>query len=50
LVEEGNAVQKGSTQEWEYTVINVNPSLTGDKIVIHASDMPGNVTDEEAVI
>jgi len=50
LVEEGNAVQKGSTQEWEYTVINVNPSLTGDKIVIHASDMPGNVTNEEAVI
>ena len=33
--------------DWVYTATQANASLDGDRIVISASDMPGNVTTEE---
>jgi hypothetical protein len=45
LVEEGEAVQNlGNT--WIFTATQVNENLEGDKIVVSASDLPGNVAQE----
>jgi hypothetical protein len=45
-VEEGFAVNsEGNT--WIYTAAQNNESLDGDKIIISASDLPGNITTEE---
>lgn len=46
-VEHGLAVLSTNGVDWVYTAKAENPSLTGDRIVIRASDMPGNVTEEE---
>jgi hypothetical protein len=46
LVEEGEALQNAENL-WIYTATKNNESLDGDKIVIAASDMPGNITREE---
>jgi hypothetical protein len=46
LVEEGNAVQSAGNL-WTYTATQNNDHLEGDKIVVSASDLPGNVTHEE---
>jgi hypothetical protein len=48
-VEHGLAVQKNKV-EWVYTATTDNPSLNGDKIVITASDLPGNVTEKEETL
>jgi hypothetical protein len=42
LVEEGEAV-KSSGNEWIYTTTQNNECLCGDKIVVSASDLPGNI-------
>ena len=49
-VEEGDAVQDENALDWIYTATAVNESLEGDKIVVTASDNPGNVTENEQVI
>jgi hypothetical protein len=49
LVEEGIALQSIGAL-WIYTTAQNNESLDGDKIVVTASDLPGNVTQEESVI
>jgi hypothetical protein len=49
LLEEGNAVQSTGNL-WIYTATQNNESLDGDKILIAASDLPGNVTQEEQEI
>jgi hypothetical protein len=46
LVEEGFAVNSAGTI-WIYTATQNNESLDGDKIIITASDLPGNRTTEE---
>jgi hypothetical protein len=46
LVEDGSAVQ-GTGNLWVYAAAQNNESLEGDKIVVSASDLPGNVTQEE---
>ncbi|MDR1897462.1 MAG: hypothetical protein LBR10_11795 [Prevotellaceae bacterium] len=46
LVEEGEAVHSVGNL-WIYTATQRNESLDGDKIVITASDLPGNTTTEE---
>jgi hypothetical protein len=46
LVEEGTAVNTAGSI-WIYTATQNNESLDGDKIVITASDQPGNTTSEE---
>jgi hypothetical protein len=48
-VEEGEAVQNVSAL-WIYTAMQNNESLDGDKIIVTASDLPGNVTEEEQII
>jgi hypothetical protein len=46
LVEEGEAV-KNAGDWWIYTATKNNENLEGDRIVIEASDLPGNVTRKE---
>jgi hypothetical protein len=46
LVEEGLAVNSAGNA-WIYTATQNNESLVGDKIIITASDLPGNITNEE---
>ncbi|EKY12120.1 hypothetical protein [Capnocytophaga sp. oral taxon 324] len=48
LVEEGNATfQEG---KWVYTTTVVNASLTGDKVIVTATDRPANVTTKEFIL
>jgi len=47
VVEEGNAVQQANGIDWLYTATVANESLAGDKIVVRASDKPGNITTLE---
>jgi hypothetical protein len=49
-VEKGNAVQMAGTDDWLFTAKKANASLDGDKIVIRASDIPGNISEMEEVI
>jgi hypothetical protein len=45
MVEEGYA-SSGPGNRWTYIVIQNNESLDGDKIVVSASDIPGNITTD----
>jgi hypothetical protein len=47
LVEEGDAAPDAGGYTWTYTATRNNDNLDGDKIVITASDLPGNVSKEE---
>jgi hypothetical protein len=49
IVEEGEAKQKVSAL-WVYTATQDNEDLNGDKIIVTASDLPGNVTEEEQFV
>ena len=49
---DGNAVEEGDAEvqdglHWVYTATSMNMSLVGDKIVVKAYDLPGNVTEQE---
>ena len=44
LVEEGEAVKQENGLDWLFTATVKNDSLTGNKIVIRAMDLPGNIT------
>lgn len=35
---------------WNYTVTTANPTLPGTRILVTATDLPGNITDAEKVI
>jgi hypothetical protein len=48
-VEEGYA-SHGLGNLWSYVAKQVNESLDGDKIIISATDIPGNITNEEEII
>lgn len=50
LVEEGNAVPDPSGYLWTYTAVASNDNLSGDKILVTASDMPGNISMEEQTL
>ncbi len=47
LVEEGYAVQSDNLLDWIYTATAANESLEGDRIIIRASDKPGNIGEAE---
>jgi hypothetical protein len=53
IKQDGTPVEKGYAQvtpgglDWIYTATADNDSLTGDKIIIRASDLPGNTTKAE---
>jgi hypothetical protein len=50
LVEQGLAVAEAGGSSWKYTATTVNGDLSGDKIVIRVSDIPGNLTEENRTI
>jgi hypothetical protein len=50
LVEEGEAVQDANGITWVFTATQANASLTGDKIVVTATDNPGNDTTAEQTL
>ena len=50
LVEQGDAVQQANEIDWLYTATTANESTAGDRIVIRASDKPGNITEEEKAL
>lgn len=49
-VEQGNAVQQTNKSVWIYTATTENESLSGDRIVISAHDLPGNVTEKNETL
>ncbi|MBP1640241.1 MAG: hypothetical protein H6Q17_1824 [Bacteroidetes bacterium] len=49
-VEHGNAVQQVNEAKWLYTATITNASLSGDKIVIRAFDLPGNISGQEKTL
>jgi len=50
LVEEGDAVQQENGLDWIYTCTVDNTDTSGDKIVVKASDKPGNIATGEEII
>jgi hypothetical protein len=50
LVEEGNAASDPSGHVWIYTATQTNANLSGDKITVTVSDLPGNQTQEEQTL
>jgi hypothetical protein len=50
IVEEGFAQQGALSFEWIYTATAANLSLTGDRIEVYASDIPGNISKAEESI
>lgn len=48
-LEQGDAVP-GTGNYWKYTATAANAALPGTRIVITATDLPGNVTEREEVI
>jgi hypothetical protein len=49
LVEKGEATQIDGNL-WGYVATQQNDNLEGDKIIVSASDLPGNVTDAEELL
>lgn len=47
LVEQGNAVASPNGLDWVYKATTSNGSIAGDKIVIRASDLPGNIAEQD---
>lgn len=47
-VEQGNATLKDG--KWEYVTTATNVSTAGDKIIITATDRPGNTTKKEITL
>ena len=47
LVEEGDAVLQPNALDWVYAATAENLSLDGDRILVQAMDLPGNVTEQE---
>ena len=45
VVEQGQAVRAANGVDWIYTATIRNESVAGDKIIIHASDLPGNISN-----
>ena len=46
-VEKGDALPDASGLQWIYTTTAVNEQLAGDKIIVKASDIPGNITESK---
>jgi hypothetical protein len=50
LLESGEALQQNNSSDWLYTTQADNSHFDGDKILIQASDLPGNVSEKEQPI
>jgi len=49
-IEEGAAVLNDNGVDWIYTATTVNLFLPGTKLIVSASDIPGNITKREFII
>ncbi|MFT3739093.1 MAG: hypothetical protein QM786_10065 [Breznakibacter sp.] len=49
-VESGMATLQPGSIWWRYTATAANQSLSGDKIIVRATDIPGNLTQQTAEI
>lgn len=50
-IEEGQAVAVGNgSKDWQYTATVANPTIAGTRIIVTATDTPGNQTSREFVI
>lgn len=47
LLESGKAAIAPNGLDWVYTTTATNDQLAGDKIVVRASDLPGNLTERQ---
>lgn len=50
VVEQGDALQQANGLDWLYTATAANPTTSGDRIVIRASDKPGNISEQEQIV
>ncbi len=50
LVETGDAAKQANEIDWVYTATVANDSTVGDRMVIRASDQPGNIAEEEQAL
>jgi hypothetical protein len=51
LLEEGQAIAAGGNgKDWTYTATVANPAVTGTRVTVIATDMPGNETTREFTI
>ena len=49
LLEQGTAALHDNGLDWVYTTQKANAKPSGSKLVVYASDLPGNTTEKEAV-
>jgi hypothetical protein len=50
LVESGAAVKQPNQLDWLYTATAQNGNVTGDKVVVRATDTPGNLSQAESTL
>lgn len=50
LVEEGLAQQHENGVDWVYTTQKQNAEVKGSKLIVRASDLPGNTVEKEVVL
>lgn len=50
LVETGDAAKQANEVDWVYVATVANESIAGDRIVIRASDKPGNIAEQEQAL
>jgi hypothetical protein len=50
LIEKGLAIRRMSSSVWEYTATAENATVTGTKVVVRATDRPGNRAVKEVVL
>jgi hypothetical protein len=50
LIEQGAAVVREDKLHWDYTVTQANAPVTGSKITVTATDIPGNIAVKQVVL
>ncbi|MBI9065119.1 MAG: hypothetical protein JEZ14_24255 [Marinilabiliaceae bacterium] len=50
LIEQGDAIIDETGLSWIYTATQDNPQVSGSKIVVKATDIPGNLTQTEEIL
>ncbi len=50
LVEQGTALPMETGLHWLYTATQDNPQVTGSRVVIKATDLPGNIAEDERLL
>jgi hypothetical protein len=50
LLEEGNAVQAENAAEWIYTIQKASTEIQGNRLLVRAFDLPGNLAERAEVM